>query len=383
MMEVIVASWLVLEITDSPLKVTLVGASRLMPMLLLGLVTGSFADRFPKKQLMVVSQVINLGVASSMTLLIFADVVEPWHVYVAGFIMGTAWTVDFSARRAFYSELFDKGGLLNAVALDSATMTGSSMLGPLLGGILIFVGGFEAAYATMLGALIPGFVLLLSLKSTGKSTGMAPGTARLQRPTMRAATLLVDTLRVIRTNRTIWAVVMVTICVNFFGFPFMQMLPVIARDVLGVGSVGYGALAAATGIGSLTGTAIIATRGVQRAGAVFFLGAMVMLTGVFLFALSTLYALSFVLLIVAGVGMSGFGTMQSAIALQAVPPEMRGRAMGAVALGIGSAPLGLLVIGPLAEASSPQVALLISTGAGLVLLSILYWKLPVLRHSEA
>ena len=378
MMQMIVASWLVLEMTNSPLKVSLVGVFRMMPMLMLGLVAGSLADRFPKKPLMVVFHAINLGVLASMTALVFADsdppgdVLQEWHVFLAAFIGGTAFTVDFSARRAFYSELFDRAGLVNAIALDSAAITGSTMVGPLLGGTLIFLVGFDGTYATMLGIIAAAFILLLTLPTTGIN--------RPARPTTGLATQVVEILHTIRANRTISAVVMVTVALNFFGFPFLQMLPVIARDILGTGSVGYGVLAAATGIGSLSSTLIIATRGVERMGTLFSLGAMLMLVGIFFFALSELYLVSFLLLMVAGVGMSGFATMQAAIPLQAVPREMRGRAIGAVALAIGSAPLGLLIVGPLAEARGPQEALMIFTAAGIVALGVLYWRLPVLRE---
>ena len=352
----------------------------MLPMLMLGLVAGSLADRFPKKPLMVVFQVVNLVVAASMTLLVFADpdlsgdVLKEWHVFLGSFLVGIAWTADFAARRAFYSELFDGAGLVNAVALDSVAMMGSSMLGPLLGGTLIFVVGFEGTYAAMLGAVIVGFLLLLTMPTTGM--------ARPASPTAGLATQVAEIVQTMRANRTIWAVVLVTIALNFFGFPFIQMLPVIARDVLGAGSLGYGVLAAATGIGSIAGTLMIATRGAERMGTIFCLGAMLMLVGIFFFALSELYAVSFLLLLVAGVGMSGFATMQSTIPLQAVPREMRGRAIGAVALAIGSAPLGLLALGPLAEARGPQEAVVAFTAAGILVLGALYWRLPVLRDRE-
>ena len=368
-------SWLVLEMTDSPLMVALVGASRMLPMLLLGLVAGSLADRFTKKRVMVASQVLNVVVTSSMTLLIFTDVIQLWHTFLASFLTGVVSTVDFSARRAFFSEIFDERGLVNAVSLDAAAMTGSGLVGPLLGGSLISLAGFEGAYAVMVGALLVGFALLVSLRTTNVARSSAPAAS--------VATQLVEAVRIIRTNHTIWAVVVLTAAFNFFAAPFLQMLPVVARDVLGVGSVLYGVLAAATGLGATTGSLIIATLGVRRTGTVLSLGATLMLTGIFFFALSTLYPLSFVLLFVAGLGMSGFATMQVAMVLRAAPPEMRGRAVGAVALGIGSAPLGVVIVGQLAEAIGAQVALALLTGTGILVVNVLRWRLPVLRDREA
>ena len=106
-----------------------------------------------------------------------------------------------------------------------------------------------------------------------------------------------------------------------------------------------------------------------------------MLAVLTLFALSEWYSVSLALLIVAGIGMSGFATMQPTIAMQAVRPEMRGRAMGAVALGIGASPLGMLTVGWMAEPErlGPQMALAALTGVGFVVVMALRFMLPELR----
>ncbi len=366
------ASWLVLEKTESPLMVTLVGVSRLAPMLLLGMVAGSLADRFSKKFLMGVSQLVNLAVAGVLTVLVFIDAIEAWHIFPAMFITGVAWTVEFSSRRAFYSELFADTRVVNAIALDSAAVTGCSLLGPILAGAMIDVTGYEGVFLFMCAALTIGLLMLSTLK--------APYSRKTERTSVGVAEQVVESLKTVRSNPTLWAVVIVTIGFNFFGIPFMQMVPVIARDILNVGSLGFGILGAAVGIGSLSGTLLIASRGVRRPGVVFALGAIVMLIGVSFFAASTVYVLSFFLLLIVGIGMSGFANMQSSITLQAAPPEMRGRAMGAVALGIGTSIPGLLIAGTIAEVLGPQVALLSMSLAGVAALSLAFWRLPVLRQ---
>ena len=131
------------------------------------------------------------------------------------------------------------------------------------------------------------------------------------------------------TNRALVAALTITVSLNFFGFPFLTMVPVIGRDVLGANAFLYGVLAGAAGIGSLTGAIIIASRQIRSHGQVYSIGSAFMLGILVLFSLSEWYAVSLVLLMVAGLGMSGFATMQPTIALRAVSPEMRGRAMGA------------------------------------------------------
>jgi MFS family permease len=374
-MEMAVLSWLVLELTDSPSQVALVGVSRMAPMFLLGLVAGRLADRYPKKQVMVGLHTVNLVAIFSMLLMIFAQAVRPWHVFVYMFITGMTGTVDFSARRSYFSEFFEATRLANAISLESVALTGSRMLGPLLGGSLLSLMGFGGTYVVIAGMYLVGFTLLLSLRSHGVS--------RAPMPAGSVASQLVEAARMIRANRAIWAVLMVTVSVNLFGFSYQQIVPVIARDVLGVGSVLYGVLSAAAGLGELIGALVIASRQVWRQGTLFSLGATLMLAALFSFALSPVYSLSLALLFFTGVGMSGFNTMQSTIVLRAAPPEMRGRAMGAVALAIGANPLGTFLVAQLAEAVGAQAALALFTGTGFLVLNMLWWRSPELRDRAA
>ena len=374
-MEPAVLLWLVLELTGSPSQVTLVGVSRMAPMFLLGLVTGGLADRYPKKWVMVGAHTVNLMVSFSMMLVIFAGAVQPWHVFVYMFITGTAWTVDYSARRSYFSEIFEATRLANAVSLDIVVLMGGNMLGPLLGGSLISLVGYGGTYVVIVTMYLGGITLLLSLPSDAVSrTPMPAGTV---------ATQLVEAAQVIRANRTIWAVLMVTVSFNLFGSPYMQIVPVIARDVLGVGAALYGVLGSAAGLGALSGSLIIASRRVRRQRTLFSLGAMLMLAAVCSFALSSVYLLSLVLLVAAGVGISGFDTMKSTIVLQAAPPGVRGRVMGAMALAVGTAPLGMLLVGQLAQVIGAQAALALVTGTGFLVLSMLRWRFPELRDRAA
>ena len=371
MMELVALSWLVLDLTDSPSRVAFVGVSRMLPMFLVGLLAGSLADRFSKIGVLVGVQLLNLMVGFSMLALLVSGNIEVWHTYLAIFLTGTGWTLDFAARRSYYSGLFTPAGLVNAVSLDTASMTGSMMLGPLLGGTLISLVGFSGTYVVMIAMYFLGLVVILSLARHAIQGNSVPKEGIISQVTAA--------VQVVRGNRTLWAVFLVTVALNFFGFPYIQMVPVIARDVLGVGEVLFGVLMSAAGMGALVGSLLIASRQVSRQGTVYVMGASLMLAALFLFAFSQVYVISIVLLFVTGLGTAGFATMQITIALRVVPAEMRGRAMGAIALGIGASPLGMLVMGELAEALSTQAALALLTGSGLIVMAIMRWRLPELR----
>ena len=166
-------------------------------------------------------------VACTILALIVSGKIQPWHAYIGIFITGTGWTLDFVARRSLYSELFPSSGLVNAISLDTASMTGTMMIGPILGGSLISLAGFAGAYWAMIAMFLIALLLVLAIsdKGSGKSN-VAMGSMFSQ---------VKEALRTIRSNRTIWAAFLVTVFLNFFGFPYMQMVPVIARDVLGGG----------------------------------------------------------------------------------------------------------------------------------------------------
>ena len=372
MMELVTLSWLVLELTNSPSQVAFVGASRMLPMFLLGLIAGSLADRLPKRRVMIGIQLANVTMCVGILILILSKTIQPWHVFVAVFLTGCTYTMDFSTRRSYLSEIIGPRGLVTAISLDTVALTGSAMLGPLLAGPLISMISFGGVYGIIVIMYGIGLGLLLYNSVDVKTHPLALSNS--------IGAQVIDAVKAIRSNRVIFATLMVTITLNFFGFPYLQMVPVIARDILGVGSVLYGILVSIAGLGALMGSILIASRKIHRRGTVYSLGAMFMLTAVFLFAMSPVYGISLLVLFFAGLGMSGFATMQSSIILQAASLDMRGRALGAVAIGIGASPLGMLLVGQLAEWIGPQTAVGVLAGTGFIVMVGLRWKFIELRN---
>ena len=371
-MEMITLQWLVLQMTDSPAQVALVGVGRMAPMFFLGLVAGSIADRFPKQRVILAGQAATLVVTSIMLALVATDTIEAWHVYPAIVITGTAKVIDFAARRSYLSELFEGRRLTNAVALDSVASMGiGSMLGPLLSGGMIALYGYTGAYVVIVGATIGATLLVLTIQRTGSAASTVSSD--------QSGSQVTEAFRFLRGNRALWAVLAVTVVHNFFGMPYQQMVPVIARDSLGVGSALYGLLASTSGLGALTGTLLIAGHAVRRQGTAYSLGATMILVFVFLFSFSPFYLLSIVLLFAAGLSNAGFVVMQPLLVLQAVPKTLRGRAMGALALSIGVGPMGVLVIGFLAEGYGATTAVAIMAGTGFLLVNLLRLSFPSLR----
>jgi MFS family permease len=373
-MEQIAISWLILELTDSPFMVALVGFSRMIPMFLFGFAAGSLADRFSKKRVMVAAQVVTLVTYFVMAAIFMGEAIRTWHAMLAIFITGTAFAADFAARRAFFSEILEEGKVANAVSLDVAVLTGSQLVGPPVAGFLIHLVDFRGIFMVMFMAIAGALVLVSTVQ--GPYRALQAST----RPTMLQQ--LREAVTVTRRNDVVWAVVLVTICFNLVMGPFMQMVPVIARDTLGADSTQYGILAGATGVGALSGSLVIATLAPQKQGTTFALGALFACLGVLFFALSASYVVSLLIMLVIGVALSGFATMQIAMVLKSTPPELRGRAVGAVSLAIGSAPFGIILVGRLAEAFGPQTALALTAVLGFTAILILWRRIPDLRDQR-
>lgn len=372
-MEMIVLAWLVLDLTNSPAQVAYVGFFRMLPMLLLGMVTGGIADRFSKKSVLIVSQGVCIAGAGGLLLLLILGTVAPWHGYLAIFMTGIANALDFAARRAYYSEILPPERLVNAISLDMASMMGSSIIGPAVGGVLIAVAGFAGAYAAMVAMYGACLVLTAHVRRRAPARRSSLGSPLAQ---------VGATIGIVRTNRVIMTALLVTIVFNLASGPFMTLISVVARDTLGANDVLFGALAASPGVGALLGSLFMASRGVRRPATVYTFGAAAFLLGIMLFSVSRVYALSLGLLVLAGLGQSGFGTMQTMIALRAVGPELRGRVLGAIGVGIGASPLGILVAGYLAERIGTPQTLAAMSGAGVVLLVGLWLVFPELRDKK-
>ena len=166
-------------------------------------------------------------------------------------------------------------------------------------------------------------------------------------------------------------------------FPYSQLIPVFAKDVLGVGPTLMGILAGSDGVGAVVGIAVIAALGNPRYPGILYIGGTLLASIVLVFfAVSVWYPVSVALLAVFGFGLGGYAAMQFALILRAAPKEMAGRVIGAMLVAMGAWPLGSLLMGTLAELLGPQMAVGISAGAAALLLVLLFFLLPEMRHRE-
>jgi MFS family permease len=341
-MDVVVLGWLALTMTDSPLMVGVAAFCRAAPMMGLGPFAGVLADRLPRVQVMSAVQVLNVVAALVLAFLFGAGLAGFGALVAIEAILGVAWVLDFPSRRTMLFVVAGRERLTAAVSLETMSMQAAKMVGPLLGGLLLARAGPAACYLAF-AAMSAG--ALAATRGLGRRISL-PGTPGGE-PVLES---LQAGLREARRNPAVLGVLMVTVLMNTLVFPYQQMLPVFARDVLRVGPVPLGLLVATQGLGALVSSAVIGWRGSATGhGRVFagsaLAGALLLLA----FAASPWYALSLALQFMIGLTDSGFGTMQSAIVLLSAPERAHGRVMGILSACIGSQPLGSVWVGFLAS----------------------------------
>ena len=371
-MDVVVMGLLVLELTDSAFQVALLFVFRWVPMLAFALISGMVADRANRWAIMMVSRMVAVTTTGAVLVLVLADAVEPWHVFIASFFLGGLFVLEFPSRRSLIYDLVGSDRIVSAMSLETINSTLGRFMGPFLAGLLIELTDFSGTYIVLMVVYIVAFVLILVMK--GRGPVRAPSPYAFWNTVSRGFKYSLN-------NSVIRSVLVITLIMNAMAFSVESLFPVVAKNHLGVGAGLTGILISAQAIGSLAAASVIASLAVVRYhGRIFALGLVLQLISLLFFALSPWYPVSFLMLMLAGLGAAGYSTMQSTIILISSEPEMRGTALGMLGQCIGVAAVGGLAVGVVANYFSAQAAVAMSVSLGLLLLIPALSFSPLLRR---
>ena len=371
-MDVVVMGLLVLELTDSAFQVALLFVFRWVPMLAFALISGMVADRANRWAIMMVSRMVAVTTTGAVLVLVLADAVEPWHVFIASFFLGGLFVLEFPSRRSLIYDLVGSDRIVSAMSLETINSTLGRFMGPFLAGLLIELTDFSGTYIVLMVVYIVAFVLILVMK--GRGPVRAPSPYAFWNTVSRGFKYSLN-------NSVIRSVLLITLIMNAMAFSVESLFPVVAKNHLGVGPGLTGILISAQAIGSLAAASVIASLAVIRYhGRIFALGLVLQLISLLFFALSPWYPVSFLMLMLAGLGAAGYSTMQSTIILISSEPEMRGTALGMLGQCIGVAAVGGLAVGVVANYFSAQAAVAMSVSLGLLLLIPVLSFSPLLRR---
>jgi MFS family permease len=367
-MDMVLLGWLAFQLTDSPFMVAVAAFARSAPMMLLGLFAGLVADRMHRGRVLVFTQAMGLVTGLALAGLFWAGWGRFWPMVGLEVLFGVLWAIDFPARRTALYALVGPRRVAGAVSLETVSMQVAKMIGPVLAGVGLARFGPAPCFAAVAALYALGLLIFIGLP------------ARIGGPSGRDTASVVSSLgagfREAWREPTVRAVLIITVLMNVLFFPYQHMLPVFARDVLGVGPEWLGALIGADGLGALLGALAIASRrGFLPHGRLFAVS--VLIAPFLLLAFTGLrwpWACLAVLVVI-GAAESGFAAMQSTLVLLSAPAESRGRAMGILSACIGTQPAGTLWIGFLATGIGVPAAMALNGVVALVAMLPAAWPL--------
>jgi MFS family permease len=374
-MQSVAQPWLVLELGGSPLQLGAVLALMFAPSMFLAPIGGVIADRVDKRRVLMIVNAVAMLQAGLLFGLAASGVVEIWHIFVLALLAGFVNAVEMPVRQAFAAELVPAEDLVNAIALNSTSFNLSRVIGPAIAGLTI------AAF----GVAINFGINAVSYLSVLVGLWMLDGRAmrRVERPdrfpSVRAS-LLEGVRYAIATPTVLWPLVLLGGMATF-AMNFQTLLPLFTRDTLGLDSGGYGALFAAMGAGSLAGSLILAFTTSQRPMLALILGggAIFLVLELMLGLVRSPFA-AFPL--VAGIGLASMLMVNTInVTIQnSVPDVLRGRVMSLyVTVFAGTAPIGGLLAGALAQGFGAAFALSVGAVLAVVVLVLVAWQLRSVR----
>ena len=371
-MQQVGVGWLALELTNNAFLVGVVSAAGSFPVLLLSLYGGVIADRRSKLRIVIICQALLLVEAAALWWFAWSGYMNFRWLLALTTLGGVISAFEIPARQAMIVELVSREDLVDAIALNSGGFNLARIVGPSIAAVILAQWGL--AWCFGINAL-SYFAVLASL-------------GRIRLPAWTPVIHLVSPyeqlkqgLSYIRSSRSVSGLMGVIAIYSIFGFQYLTMMPVVARDVLHTGASGYGLLLTFVGIGALTGALSLAGLGGRiRRGRLFNATAYAFAGLTILFSLTRSVHMAAAVLLFLGLTMLINGALANGILQSVVPDELRGRVMATyVFVYVGFTPIGSLIAGVVSRFVGVQWAIF---SGGVVMLAYSLWafsKYPEMR----
>jgi len=376
-MDSIARGWLMYDLTHSSFQLGLVRGVQAVPTLLLSPIAGSVADLYSRRTQILISQTLNGLLYAWMAVMIFTGAIEPWQVYVTSVGLASVQTFQQPARVAMVSDTVPPAQLSNGLALNAVVFNSARSAGPALAGVVI------AAYGTAGSYSVQGLCYFLATIWTfmlRRDQSVAAGRGGAGHHESFVQTVIEGWRFSWRNFEVRIGMIVVSISM-FLLIPFTTLLPVFARDILHAGAKGQGLLLTSMGIGALFSSVVVASAGDRLPRGIVIIGG-VAIYGVLvaIFAASTWFPLSMLMML-----LIGFCHVTSHALIQIViqaysPPEMRGRTMAIFHMTQVILVLGAMFVGALAELIGARWAATSMSLLGTALMVAIYVTIPRARQ---
>ncbi len=351
-------AWLILELTDSIGQLGLMIFLRGVPMAALGLVGGVLADRYNRRHLLISNQLITMVNLLILSVLIFSDLAEVWHVYVSSILLGITMALTTPARQAMIRSLVHGDDMMNAVALNSMQMNGSRIIWPTLaGGLIIFTGSGGALLLCSVFYFL-GAVFMLPVPNTPE-----------QRTSQRTSPIneIIEGFRFTFSNSLLAMVMTLVVSMGMFGLAFTFMGPGFGKQIMDFDAGETGIFLMAAGIGALIGSGALLVFEPKNRTLIMVLLSVTFAVSLIALAVNSNYFAAFLLM-----GLFGFANTTLAVVAQTifqltVPQQYLGRVISIMMLAPGFASMLTLPPGIVGEEYGLRYAV---GGIGVILLVI-------------
>lgn len=356
--------WLALSLTNSASFVGQIGFANGLPILLLSLPAGVLLDRLDRRRALLLCQVCAALLALAVAFINWRGIVEPWHLIVAAICSGALLSLAQPATQTLVPALVPREDLPNALALSSAGNSSTRIIGPSVAGVMIGLIGMAGCFVAQSATLFAAAALTVCIRLT-----------RTAQPGAAISGGIIEGLRLIRRDHTLTGLLLLGAAPALFAYPYVQMLPAFARDLLHQDAQGLGTLMAASGVGSFAGALALA-----RLHRYPHIGRLTLILGfiygglLVLFSFSRVPLLSGLIITVSTFFGSAFYSGNQILVQVHTREEMRGRVMGALALSFGLTPIGALLLGELAQRFGVGYGIAISAIMSSLCVALIAWR---------
>jgi MFS family permease len=336
-MDNVAFNWLIWDMTGSGAYLGLLNLFRALPILFFTLFGGALADRMERRKLMQITQSVAMVLALILAALVFSGSVTVFLVFVIAVGRGMVMSINMPTRQALISDIVAKDDLMNAIALNSATMNLTRILGGVLGGLLITWVGTGGAF------LVNGLSFIILIVALAMMT-IPPIVKPAKQRNIFAA--ISDGFSYLAHDSVLRALVLLALIPMILGMPYVTLLPIFADNVLDIGNEGYGILLAFSGVGAMCGAlAVAGLSRMRHRGLVMILVMIGFGVALMVFSWSNNPLLSCALLLGVGAGQTTYMAINNTLLQTLASDEMRGRVMSIFFLNRGLVPLGTVGAG--------------------------------------
>lgn len=353
-MVIIARGWLVLQMTDSTFLVAAIQAVSMIPMMFFSPIAGVIADTFERKYILILGELLNVASLLALAALLVTDQIVLWHVFALSLVSGLAFSLMMPARSAMVPNVIPFAHLPSGMALFSTIFSAGQLIGPAIAGLLLDLFDMWISFLAPSLILLPSILIMgfLPAKSGPSSQG-----------TLSATTLytsLKEGVRYTMDSPFLVGLMLLGLGCTIFAMPYQSLLPIFAEKVLLIGADGLGFLGASAGVGAILGSFLIAVINAPENVRRFMQWSGILLgIWVVLFALSSVFWVSLVISALLGLALQMFLTSNFILVQIVIPDAVRGRVIGFRMIIMGLGPVGILLLGVLAEQLGPQTGLVL------------------------